>query len=861
MGLSLQSVTFAGYDIFVHNRTILIIIIPMKKEWMTFLLVLCSIIPAWAQTNRTTSFTVKGQVMDSLANESVPYATLRIVRANNPGQAVKLLACDEDGKFTAVLTAPGSYILFVQFVGKAASQKAFTLTENNRTADLGKLYMSDDMQALGQVTVTAQKPLVKVELDKLTYSLEDDPEAKVNNTLEMLRKVPMITVDGEDNIQLKGSSNFKIYMNGKPSNLLSNNPSEVLKSMPASSVKNIEVITDPGARYDAEGIGGIINIITTQNALQGYTGTVRANAGTTGSFGGGGYLSAKIGKLGITTNYNYSRQNSPGNTSGSVRENFLSDEEHFLNQTGRSKMKGPFQYGYLEASYEIDTLNLLSVGGNLFDGRMKNISELDVNMLNRDNQPVYSYKRNSTSTNTFGSSDLNVDFQHSTRKKDELLTLSYRFSHSPSDNESYTDLFDIIHYTPPAGGYPQEILNDASTTEHTGQFDYTTPVRKGQTLETGLKYILRRNQSETTRRMFSDREGSWEDISNSDSHFRHTQHIYSGYLGYAVSFAKFGAKAGVRAEGTALEVRFVKAPEQNFEADYFDVVPNVTLSYQLGMAKQIRIGYNMRIRRPGISYLNPYVNDTDPQNISYGNPELDSEKSNNVNVNFSAFSQKFNLNASLNYTFVNNAIERYMFIDGDGDRPAVTRSTYGNIGKRQDAGGFLFCSWSPVPLFRIYVNGGLNYIHIKSEMNGRSEMANSGFRGNLFAGGQLSFPQDFRVNVNGGYNSPFIQLQGQGSSFYYTALTLSKDFLKKKLTLSLSGQNPFRKTLEMKSTTSEAGIFSMQSVNRQTTRQFSLSVSYRFGTLKESIKKVRRGITNDDVKSDGSGIQEGGSPQ
>lgn len=154
---------------------------------------------------------------------------------------------------------------------------------------------------------------MKVEVDKLTYSLEDDPEAKTSNALEMFRKVPMVTVDGEDKIQLKGSSNYKIYMNGKPSNLLSgDNASDVLKSMPASSIKNIEVITDPGSKYDAEGVGGIINIITTKNALQGYTGTIRANASTLGSFGGGGYVSMKAGKFGITANYGYNYRNSPG---------------------------------------------------------------------------------------------------------------------------------------------------------------------------------------------------------------------------------------------------------------------------------------------------------------------------------------------------------------------------------------------------------------------------------------------------------------------------------------------------------------------------------------------------------------------
>ena len=480
--------------------------------------------------------------------------------------------------------------------------------------NFGKLFMHDDTQQLKEVTVTAQKPLVKVEVDKLTYSLEDDPEAKTSNALEMFRKVPMVTVDGEDKIQLKGSSNYKIYMNGKPSNLLSgDNASDVLKSMPASSIKNIEVITDPGSKYDAEGVGGIINIITTKNALQGYTGTIRANASTLGSFGGGGYVSMKAGKFGITANYGYNYRNSPWNDTYSMRDEeeakYQQGDETFtrpsslLNEHGRSKNKGPFQYGYLEGSYEIDTLNLLSVGVNLFRGKSTNLSELIADKVNRtdltNGEPttMYSYKRYSDSKGTFGSTDVNVDFQHSTSKKDELLTLSYRFSQSPNDNEGHSRLEDLEGVYSQAYRYPNWNINDASTTEHTAQVDYTTPLFKDQTLEAGVKYINRQSKSNTLEQV-KDSLNVWQDISQRNSDFRHTQHIYSAYLGYMVKFNKFGAKAGVRAEGTSLNAEFAKAPEENFKTNYFDVVPNATLTYQLDMSSQLRLGYNMRIQRP-----------------------------------------------------------------------------------------------------------------------------------------------------------------------------------------------------------------------------------------------------------------------
>jgi len=828
----------------------------MKKKLVTLILVLFATIPLFAQTNNASSYSIKGQVIDSLSNESVPYATLNIVLANAPQQSVKRLACDIDGKFETTLNAPGNYVVTMQSIGKVPAQKSFTLSESNKNVNLGKLFMSDDTQRLGEVTVSAQKPLVKVDIDKISYSLEDDPEAITNNTLEMLRKVPMVTVDGEDKIQLKGSSNFVIHLNGKPSNLLSNNPSDVLKSMPASSIKNIEVITEPGAKYDAEGIGGIINIITKTNSLQGFSGSVRGSANSVGYWGGGAYLTSKIGKVGLTGNYNYSQRNSPWTSSETYRESLSLTEPSYLNQTGRVKNKGPYQHGNVEISYEIDTLNLLSIGGTIYQGSTKRISELAVNKEDVAHNSVYDYDRHSNTKNTYGSKGFNLDYQRSTRKKEELITFSYRFNENPNDSESYTDLLNVNNYVDPHGyTYPQKNVNDASTREHTAQIDYTTPFKKGHTFEVGAKYIMRQSKSETDRTMLEN--GAWVNIPEPNNHFKHTQHIYSAYTGYALRISKYGAKAGVRAEGTSLNVKYKNGPDLNFDTDYFDIVPNATLSYQVDMSKQMRIGYNMRIHRPGIWYLNPYVNNTDPADISYGNPNLDSEKSHNINLNFSSFTQKFNLNASANYSFVNNSIQRYTFVDPE--TPNVTQSTYGNIGKRQQIGGYLYASWTPNMKFNIYVNGGVNYTDLESDEMGISK---NDFTGHGFAGARYSLPHDIRLNLNGGYFGPWIQLQSKSSAQYFMSFSVNKDFLKKKLTVSLSANSPFWKSMKYTNTTKDPS-FNLKETNHWRMRSFGINITYKFGSMKEQIKKVRRGINNDDEKGEGSGggAQGGGSPQ
>ena len=215
---------------------------------------------------------------------------------------MKLAVTGADGRFDERLAVPGTYLIHFTSVGKSPVQKEFSISANRRNVDLGKILIAEATEMLKGVEVVAQKPLVKAEIDKVTYSIEDDPDSKTNTTLEMLRKVPLVTVDGEDKIQVNGSSKFKVHVNGKPNNMMSNNPTEVLRSMPANSIKSIEVITEPGAKYDAEGVAGILNIITIGAGMEGYTVTLNGGASNMRVYGGG-YGTVQSGKFTVTGNY------------------------------------------------------------------------------------------------------------------------------------------------------------------------------------------------------------------------------------------------------------------------------------------------------------------------------------------------------------------------------------------------------------------------------------------------------------------------------------------------------------------------------------------------------------------------------
>ena len=794
------------------------------------------------------SFTVKGTLIDSKDKNHLPYATISIFKESEPQHVVKKMATDDKGNFSTTLPT-GKYIFSFQFIGMSSLKKNVEVGASS--LDMGVIELHESATELSEVSVVAQRPLVKVEIDKLTYSAKDDPESSTSTVLDLLRKVPLVTVDGEDKIQLKGSSNFKIYVNGKPSNMISSNPSQVLKSMPANSIKDIEVITDPGAKYDAEGVGGILNIITDKRVDEGYSGSVGGNGDTFGGYGGNAYLSLKYGKFGFTGNGAYFYHNRPDGDLFFHREETKPALSQ-LTQNGTQKSHGGGLFYNTSLSYEPDTLNLFNISVGQFGGTFR--SEFEQNALSAGARE-YAYLMKTNSKNQFGNFNLSADYQRSFKKKGEMLTMSYRFENSPNDSEfeSFYDKVTGTFYYP--DGYRMKSVNDAGGNEHTGQIDYVNPLTQKHSVEAGLKYIYRDNSSRADNTFYNTTIGQWQEDMARKNDLAHTQKITSGYAGYGFKNGNFGVKIGLRGEHTQQEIHFMSAQNDTIiPTNFFDVVPSLAFSYQLGMTKTLRWGYNMRIQRPGIWYLNPYINNSNPNNISYGNKDLDVEKTHNFNINYGSFSQKVNYNATLSYSFTQNSIASYVFVDKNG----VTNNTYRNIGRNHSVGLDGFASWAPISLIRMNINGSINYSDIQSTMD--SNVRNNGFSGRAFGGITFTLPQDFRLSANGGIFTNRIQLQTTQSAFYFYSFSAMKSFFDKKLDVSLSATSPFSKYTEIKSTTTGDG-FTQKNNFKNPMRTFRLSLTYRFGDLKSSVKKVQRTISNEDVKAGENNTQGGSGAQ
>lgn len=834
----------------------------MKQTLISMALILMLALCAKAQ-NTQHSYTITGVVADSVTHEGEPYATLTIARADSAAKPVKQALTDIKGRFSISSSGTGSYLLMVRSMGRKPMQRAYTVDATTRTIDLGTLLLQDGGNQLETVEVVAYKPLVKADVDKIAYSVEDDPEANTNTVIEMLKKVPMVTVDGQDNIRVNGNSSFKIYVNGKPNNMMTKNPKEVLKSMPASSIKKIEVITNPGPKYDAEGVGGILNIVTEGKGPEGYNATFSGRANNS-SYGGGLYATVKQGKLTMSVNYNASSNHSPKGYTYSDRSQIGTDGTVTSSTVADGYTKGHSQWqgGDVEASYEIDTLRLITGSFSLSKFTSKRDAlNTAFSTVPATGQRLYGYRSPSHSKENWDDYSASLDYQRSFSVKDRLLTLSYRLESSPSTSDSrylYTDreaaddwqtFIDRMR--------DQRMDGDENTMEHTFQIDYTTPFAKHHTWEAGVKYILRRNKSDNDRYNLGtgDKDETYD--SDNSSHYRHHNDILAAYTGYGLTLDKWSARLGLRYEHTLQKVEYLLGRGTNFHKNFDDLVPSARLGYKFSDATNLSLGYKMRINRPGIWYLNPYLDDRIPDAISQGNPNLDTEKSHAVDLQFSSYNSKLTYTLTGTYRFVNNSIESVDRLVNDRNieglpNPTgkdVIYSSYANIGHIQYAGLMAYANWTPITNTRITLNGSVGYSH----MSDGQSLRNHGWCTNIDASLQQTFAKTWIFNASYYVQTPQPTLQGKDARYQWYNFSLSKSFMDKRLTLTAYIINPFGKRYFCYRSETVADNFRTTASSSWCQLYYGVSVRFRIGKLKASVKHTERTVENNDVKQGGGG--------
>lgn len=810
----------------------------MKK---LLLVAICCYLTAtvWAQT-ATQMLTVKGTAIDSVTNKPLGFATVVLLDAKTQ-QPVKGSLTKDDGSFELKSVTGKAYQLTIVSVGYKS--KLVNISGTDAEVNVGKVFLSASSSALKEVSITAVRPILKQEVDRITYDVQADPESKALTALDMMRKVPLLSVDANDNIKLKGSGHYKILINGKESALVAKDPSDVLKAMPADNVEKIEVITTPPAKYDSEGLSGIINIITKRNADQGYNANISGRYNSV--FGPGLYMhgNVKQGKLGVSmfagTNHNNGFNAAFGNT-----QTIFGGQS--TTQTGYGSNNFKNYFGNAELSYEIDSLNLLTGSIELFHGNSDQNNDQFSNTLNYDGSIAQQDRQMFSSLSAFEGLDASINYQIGFKQnKDQLLTLSYKFSFSPNtqyNNDVFSERFNYYQSAQP--NFFQN--NNAGERSHTIQIDYAEPFKK-LTFEAGGKVILRNDFSNFQRSDLDSATNNYNLNPLYTNDFNYNQDVYSLYNSYQFKMDKWTVKGGLRLEHTGVNANFSSAGT-TVSQNYNNLIPSISIQRTF-KTSSISLGFTQRIQRPGIYQLNPFIDSSNPKFISTGNPDLRPELNNTFELNYSNFSNN-SFTAGLSYQFSNNSIQNVSSLKVDSIanniKDTVTNTTYQNLGSNRTLGLNVNANLNLTKKLSISLNGFVSKVWLRGTYNGQF-YENSGITGNAFANAGYKFDSGYRIGIDAGFFSGNVNLQGKTSNFIYNSLVITKEFLKKKATISLVANCPESKYNNFTSTTTTPQYF-QYSYNQNPYRTFAVRFSYKFGKLNSEIKKNQHGINNDDTK-------------
>lgn len=479
---------------------------PQNKSFHLFLIIAAIIFLGKRATSQTeiTQYKIYGEVADSVTKELMDNINVNLLTDTNISLKTNLTKAD--GSFIFSGLHPQKYSIKITAVGYKAKTIVIDYTDSSKNStDLGTIYINNKVNTLDAVVVTAKTPLIKQEIDRITYDLQTDPESKGNSVLQMMRKVPFLSVDGDENILLNGSSSYKILINGKPSGMVERNPKDILRSMPASTIKSIEVITNPSSKYDAEGLAGIINIITNKKIDNGYNGTLNINHSfPTGGPGAGGSFTFKQDKFGMSVLSGVSRYNSPRTISLTNRTTKGINATN-LEQNSNRESKSKNVYFGSELTYEPDSLNLISAQFNINGSRTNGIGNQN-SLLYATNAVLQQYDLTNNNEGNGNGIDAALNYQMGFKSgKERLLTFSYRYIGYTNNQFNSLDVSNPLNYRDP--DYNQ--ANVGSTSEQTFQVDCVHLVKKVN-IEAGIKGILRTNRSDFQYHLFDSASGKFE---------------------------------------------------------------------------------------------------------------------------------------------------------------------------------------------------------------------------------------------------------------------------------------------------------------------------------------------------------------
>jgi outer membrane receptor protein involved in Fe transport len=777
-----------------------------------------------------TKIKLSGIVADS--SKPLGFATVRIFKKSNTTPLQAALT-KEDGSFQFNVPDTGNYTLSFTHAGYAEKRITVTVAAPATPMQIDPVQLSRNAGVLKEVVVSAQRPLVEQSDDKIVFNVEDDPATKTETAIDILRKTPFVTVDGEDNIKVNGKSNFKVLLNGRETSMFARNIKEAMRGFPGALISKIEVITSPSAKYDGEGIGGLINIITKKKVV-GYNGSLSSFSRTSdklNNFSVNG--NAKVGKLGLSVFFNtgFSDPVLQHNTNTTIP----ATQDFYSKRTldGNQYTNSGWSFGNAELSWEMDSLNTISVYANNDSWSNRTITEQTIITDFESSPSTISHYALTNKSNNPG---LNVGSDYIKHfKKNKEKEFSLRFFGEFGKNDAKLNSFQDNP------GTDRYLMNNsyANNNQYTIQADNSIPVSKNGKIEGGLKAILRRANSNFQSLIKYDESADYKTNPANTDYFKYAQDVISLYSMYSLKLKKSSFRVGGRVEYTSVTGDFTSSKTQ-VKSNYTTLLPNIQFTNRVSKLTTLVFTYTKRLQRPYIYDLNPFVNNNDSLNISFGNPDLGPQTIHALSGQLRYGNGNTFAGINIEGSYSNNKILQYASFDA---QTGITNTTSLNIGREYQSSVNLNFNTKITPKWSVFVNGSIRYSTVTN--NSDASQKNSGFGGNFNFNTSYKFTNKFSVSTYLGlWREPqTIQTTYPFNTWHNVAFNYK--MFNEKLSISLRGVNYYEKTREFKTTTKDKNFYNTN-VTRQIRRGGVLALTWNFGKLSENVSK-KKGVTNDDI--------------
>lgn len=791
---------------------------------------------------------ITGKVIDSLSLNPVEFATVAL-RRSGVDKDIDGTISHEDGSFTIPNLKPGVYDVNISFIGyssKLISKVELTLKSPDQ--DLGIIQLQTDQVLLETVKVEGQKSLIENKVDRLVYNAENDVSVKGGDAADVLRKVPMLNVDMDGNVSLRGSANLKILINGKPSGIFSGSIADALKMIPADEISKVEVITTPSAKYDGEGSGGIINIITKESKVQGVSGNANASLGTRQN-------RAAFNISGVKQRFGINGGGGAFFSWPQKGENsFLRKDEtplgtRILQQDGYTNSSRIGFRGKLGAFYDFNAFNAINSTISFRGFRSDRDGELQSMFVDPAKEMIEIYKRLNDGNNLRSGFDWTSDYTRKFDTKGHEVVFAFQLNGDISKDDKIIErLGDDVTLN-----YKEKNKNDGNNFESTFQIDYTKPFSEVVKLETGIKGVIRNIDSEYDFRIFNPDENKYIVDPNRTDEFLYGQNVYSGYASVNLNFWEtWSAVAGARYEGTSIDGKFIDGSGA-FDQSYGNFLPTIILSKKIKY-NTIKASYTERIQRPSLFYINPYRDQEDRKIITEGNPSLSPELTSQYELGYSTFIKGTVINLSTYYKRTRDIISSFLRINDEG----VSINTFENVGKTDVYGANIFTSFTIKNNLTLRGNLDVNQYHVVEageEFN--VEDAYSNWITRMFVSASYNFGKGWKAEGFMFGNSQRWSIQGSLPAFSMMNFGVQKEIFGDRGTIGLTVTDPFNKSKSFRSELIGSNFTQISNFSIPF-QSFGVNFSYRFGNLDFKQQNRQSVIKNDDLKG-GDGGQQGGA--